>query len=166
MFVNGVKITVVNKPLNFGDRLRQAREAAGFATQAALAEAAGFKHQSTIGNMESGRNKGSRHIAHLAQVLKVSPIWLESGEGDMRPEAARDGRIMVPVTSREELMLEFFKKLTPEQQTTLLNDLRAAADANRITEKAKGAPIKNHVGNVVMEVAYGLPRVKNEEHPE
>lgn len=166
MFTVAGKITTVNKPSTFGDRLRKAREAAGFATQGALAEAAGFKHQSTIGNMESGRNKGSRHIAHLAKVLKVSPLWLENGEGEMRPQSTTDGRIMVPVTSREELMLEFFKKLTPEQQNTLLNDLRIAADANRITEKAKGAPIKDHIGNVAMEVAYGLPRAANEEHPE
>lgn len=102
----------------------------------------------------------------LAAALQVTEEWLETGRADTGPARVDDGRILVPVTSREELMLEFFKKLTQEQQNTLLNDLRIAADANRITEKAKGAPIKNHVGNVAMEVAYGLPRTTNEEHPE
>lgn len=165
MFLACATITVVNTPRTFGERLRLAREAAGYRTQGALAKDAGFKHQSAIGNMESGRNKGTRHVAHLAAILKVSPLWLEKGEGNMRPLTVTDGRIMVPVTSREELMLEFFKKLTPEQQNALLGELRLSADANRVTEKAKGAPVKNHVGNAAMEIAYGLPSPRTQEHP-
>lgn len=150
---------------SFGQRLREAREAAGYRTQAELAQAAGFKNQSTIGNMESGRNKGSRHIAHLAQLLKVNALWLESGQGEMRPQDTPDGRILVPVTSKEELCLELFKKLTPQQQEVMLRDLRMTADANRVTEKAKGSPVAQHVSNLDMEVAYGLPR-QIREHPE
>lgn len=148
----------------FGQRLREAREAAGYRTQGELAKAAGFKNQSTIGNMESGRNKGSRHVAHIAKLLKVNALWLETGAGEMRPQETPDGRILVPVTSKEELCLELFKKLTPPQQEVMLRDLRLTADANRVTEKAKGSPVATHISNLDMEVAYGLP--SRNEHPE
>ena len=116
--------------------------------------------------MESGRNQGSRHIAHLAKLLKVNAVWLESGEGLMRPQEVPDGRILVPVTSKEELCLELFKKLTPEQQDIMLRDLRVAADANRVTEKAKGSPVARHVSNIKMEMTYGLPSTQKERPPQ
>lgn len=68
---------------SFAERLVQARQYAGFKTQRELAKAAGFKGQSTIGNMEAGRNQGARHIMRLAAACGVSAHWLETGEGPM-----------------------------------------------------------------------------------
>ncbi len=87
----------------------------------------------------------AEHIASLAQV--AAPITSTS-----------DGRILVPVTSREELCLEFFKKLTPQQQEDVIKDLRVMADGNRVVEKVAGRPLKKHVGNAEMEGKYGFPK--------
>ena len=60
----------------FAERLREAREKAGYKTQAALAEALGVK-QSRVGNWESCANFPSHEeIPGLARVLKVSIDWL------------------------------------------------------------------------------------------
>ena len=69
--------------MSFAERLVHARQHAGFRTQRELAKAAGFKGQSTIGNMEAGRNQGARHIMRLAAACGVSAHWLETGDGDM-----------------------------------------------------------------------------------
>lgn len=45
-----------------------------------LSKAAGVS-QSTIAQIERGRNKGTKHILALARALRVSPEWLESGKG-------------------------------------------------------------------------------------
>jgi transcriptional regulator with XRE-family HTH domain len=138
----------------FAERLRKARQETGL-TQAALAKNAGFSDQAAIGNMESGRNKGSRMVVKLAEVLKVNPLWLEKGEGPMRGQA--DGRLMIPVTLREELCVELFKKLTLKEQDELLKELRAKADTHRVMANANGSPIKKHAKNSRIEQAYGLP---------
>lgn len=65
------------------ERLIYAREQKQM-SQAALGKAIG-KTQSTIAALETGRNKGTTHIAKLAEILNVSAIWLETGEGEMRP---------------------------------------------------------------------------------
>lgn len=49
-------------------------------TQKALAKEAGLS-QPTIAEMEAGDYQGSAKVASLARALKVSPDWLESGNG-------------------------------------------------------------------------------------
>ncbi|WP_460429669.1 helix-turn-helix domain-containing protein [Aquaspirillum soli] len=65
----------------FGDRVRARRTELGM-TQGTLAKAVGMKSQSGIGNIESGRNDGSRFLLELAKALKVRPLWLQYGQGE------------------------------------------------------------------------------------
>ena len=57
--------------------MRALREKEGW-SQEDLAKAAKVS-QSTIAQIEGGRNKGSKHILALANALKVPPEWLQDG---------------------------------------------------------------------------------------
>jgi transcriptional regulator with XRE-family HTH domain len=59
------------------ERLKQAREDRGL-TQEQLAKAAGVS-QGTIANLEAGLRNSPRKLLNIAEALKVSPRWLESG---------------------------------------------------------------------------------------
>lgn len=63
----------------FAKRLKATREERDL-TQKALAELSGIS-QTTISNIESGRNQGSVEIFALARALGVSPEWLAEGTG-------------------------------------------------------------------------------------
>ena len=65
------------------ERLVYAREQKKM-SQTALGKAIG-KSQSAIAALETGRNQGTTHIAKIADVLGVSPMWLETGQGEMYP---------------------------------------------------------------------------------
>lgn len=65
------------------DRLIYAREQKGI-SQEQLGKAIN-KSQSAIAALETGRNQGSTNIAKIADVLGVSPMWLETGQGEMYP---------------------------------------------------------------------------------
>lgn len=61
----------------FRDRVKNRRKELGL-SQDALAKKAGLS-QTTISDIERGRNDGSREILDLACALKVQPHWLVSG---------------------------------------------------------------------------------------
>ncbi len=63
----------------FSDRVRARRVELGL-SQVELAKKAGLS-QSTVAQIERGRNSRSAHILNLAEALKVHPRWLEGGEG-------------------------------------------------------------------------------------
>ena len=65
------------------DRFKLAREHAGLKQQQ-LADRAGVK-QATISDLERGKSQGSNFTARIADVCKVSALWLETGEGAMVP---------------------------------------------------------------------------------
>ncbi|PWF25032.1 LexA family protein [Corticimicrobacter populi] len=67
-----------SKPI--GSRLRQRRTELGLSQQA-LASASGVS-QGLIGQIESGINKGTKHILQIAAALQVAPEWLLSGGDD------------------------------------------------------------------------------------
>lgn len=73
---------------NLGKRIKLARETfpGGEMTQKALGDAAGIS-QTTVADIERGRNKGTKHIVDIAKALKVAIEWLNSGKGEMRPDA-------------------------------------------------------------------------------
>lgn len=64
------------------ERLKKARLEKGI-SQKELATRIG-RSQSAIAALESGRNKESTNIATIAQVLGVDPVWLETGNGQMK----------------------------------------------------------------------------------
>lgn len=57
-------------------------------TQAELARKSGIA-QATIAHIESGRNKGTKHLIELARALGVSANWLNSGKGSMTEVSMR-----------------------------------------------------------------------------
>ena len=63
------------------ERIRQAREALGM-SQAELAKKVGIKQQS-IGDLESGKTRGSKHLLAISRSLGQTPEWPETGAGDM-----------------------------------------------------------------------------------
>lgn len=65
----------------FSDRVRQARKAAGM-SQKQLAKAADIS-QTTVSDIERGRNLRSANTLHLAVALGVSAEWLATGAGQM-----------------------------------------------------------------------------------
>lgn len=72
--------------MNFGQRLRAARKFAGL-TQAQLGGIVGID-QTTISDFERGKSGSSSFCASIAAACGVDPLWLETGEGEMRPKAA------------------------------------------------------------------------------
>lgn len=73
---------------NLGKRIKLARETypGGEMTQKELGDAAGIS-QTTVADIERGRNKGTKHIVALAKALKVAIEWLNDNKGEMRPNA-------------------------------------------------------------------------------
>lgn len=66
--------------VTFGERLKQAREAAGY-SQGDLAGVVGLTTRQAISAIESGRVEPKRDvIAKLAAALGCSPCWLAFGE--------------------------------------------------------------------------------------
>lgn len=68
-----------------GDRMRKARETAGYG-HTAMAEYFGV-HRNQITRWESGRTPPKRHIVvQWALVTKVPLVWLETGAVPVRPD--------------------------------------------------------------------------------
>lgn len=66
----------------FRERLEWAMKQANLTNQSELARRIGVKPQSIQHLLDPKKNaQGSAHTANLAQVLKVSPNWLATGEG-------------------------------------------------------------------------------------
>lgn len=74
-----------DESMSMGDRLKQARQARKLSQQR-LATMSGVS-QSTISDIERGRNKGSTEAARLASTLGVSALWLSTGRGPRQDEA-------------------------------------------------------------------------------
>jgi len=74
-------ITIILMTTTLQERLSAARQKSGF-TQAELAQRAGVS-QSTIAQIESGRNSGTKFAFRLANALQISVEWLLAGKGTM-----------------------------------------------------------------------------------
>ena len=75
---------------NLGKRIKLARETFSekVMTQEGLGKASGIS-QTTVADIERGRNKGTKHIVALAKALRVSIEWLNDDKGEMRPDAGQ-----------------------------------------------------------------------------
>lgn len=98
-----------NKALDsFAARLTFRREQCGF-TQAQLAAKSGLS-QATIGNLETGRNKGTKKILELAKALHITPEWLIHG-GNLSQAQATVVRKDFGILSAEEQSDHEIKRL-------------------------------------------------------
>jgi phage repressor protein C with HTH and peptisase S24 domain len=61
-----------------GERIRIAREALGM-SQEELATRVGIKQQS-VGDLENGKTRSTKHLLKFARVLGRNPDWLETGD--------------------------------------------------------------------------------------
>jgi transcriptional regulator with XRE-family HTH domain len=82
-------------------RLKEARLAKSF-TQIDLAKASGLK-QSDISKIERGDTLRPFGLIALSNVLDVSPLWLESGEGEMEKENLYLKSIQVTISIQKAL---------------------------------------------------------------
>ena len=104
----------------FAKRLRMAREAKGFASQQALADALGVA-QSTIANWEGGRREPNYALTlRLCDCLQVSADYL-LGRVD-EPQGT-----VVKASQVREALWEGKSRLTPEDEDELWEDVQEYA---------------------------------------
>ena len=72
-----------------GKRVEETRKRLGM-SQAELAERAGIS-QTTLSDIERGRNERSRYAVNLSAALCVDPMWLVDGEDDERCQSSSLG---------------------------------------------------------------------------
>jgi transcriptional regulator with XRE-family HTH domain len=146
----------------FNERLREAARHAGVEwSQTAVAKALGYTKQTVDRWFGTGEPKPAQ-IYNIADRWKVDARWLATGEGDMAKGAASDH---APLSPLEELLLEMFSHLTPEQQREQLNYVRALYNANRITQRFAGARLRT-ISNEEVERAFGkIPPPKPPARP-
>jgi phage repressor protein C with HTH and peptisase S24 domain len=80
------------------DRLREAREKAGYATASDAAKAMGILPAAYI-NHENGWRGFSRVADKYARFFRVSLDWLLTGRGDMRPRH-HEARVSLPILGK------------------------------------------------------------------
>jgi transcriptional regulator with XRE-family HTH domain len=125
------RLSVTLPAMKIGDRIRQARQAAGL-NQRELAAAVGVSH-GIVGQWESHRkNPGTTNILKIAEVTLVDPAALT------RDMPGVDG-VLVKDT-RQITMLRRFVLLSPRQQENLLELLGMAANIEGSPEQPCHAP--------------------------
>lgn len=112
----------------FANRVRAARKEAKL-NQKQLAAKAGLS-QTTISDIERGRNEGSRDVVALAKALKVSAEWLIGGVGKS-PLGDADSQI---VTEFETV----YKSLTDDGKKWLIGSIHAAKSNFSVSAADKG----------------------------
>ena len=127
---------------NLAHRLRDARKMRGL-TQVQLANASGIK-QSDVSKIERGETLRPTGLIALARVLDVSPHWLDTGEGEMRPShstpnikfrVAADEK--APIAQALQMLDAHLKALAPVLQDSGREVLRKwATGAATVTEVA------------------------------
>lgn len=101
---------------DLASRLISARTAAGL-NQTELAGKIGAR-QSVIGMLESGARKKTAYLTKIAQVLGVSAVWLDSGEGPRNLVAEPDPPSYLP--DEESRLLRAFRIAPPNLRRNLL----------------------------------------------
>lgn len=98
----------------FVKRLISRREQCGL-TQTQLAAKSGLS-QATIGNLETGRNKGTKRILELAQALHVTPEWLLKG-GSLSEATGAALRRAFAVPTKEQLYEQSIQRIISMEKT-------------------------------------------------
>ncbi|KVR92776.1 XRE family transcriptional regulator [Burkholderia vietnamiensis] len=112
-----------------GSRVKAARLDAKL-SQESLARQVGVS-QGLIGQIESGKNQGSKHLAALARTLGVSPDWLETGKG---PRERATGQHKIPDDQGNVLVWEHEDDLPPDENRVWMDryDYRFSAGTGLI----------------------------------
>lgn len=76
-----------------GNRLRALREASGYSTARAAAQALGVHYQTYVGHENSSRGITPSSLLLYARRYKVTVDWLMTGRGDARGNQPEPGRI-------------------------------------------------------------------------
>jgi transcriptional regulator with XRE-family HTH domain len=103
-----------------GSRIKEARSALGW-SQVQLADEAGVT-QSAIGNIESGLRQRPRELVSLAKALRVSPEWLETGQGP-RTERASLELVGADAEPSVRALVEYLAEIAAQQRPTLRKNL-------------------------------------------
>ena len=101
-----------------GQRIRAAREAAGFVRQGDFAKAVGIA-QSTLSEIENGDTKipSGKVLDRMAELLGKSPRWIIYGE---------DGEVDTP-TPEEQEVLTHWRMLDDEAKARLAQTIKLLA---------------------------------------
>lgn len=122
---------------SFGDRVERLRKAAGL-SQVQLAVATGLS-QTTISDIERGRNKGSTEIVTLAAALGVTSEELLTGEKSV---TLRQSTLPYSIEPRiRDRLLGAFDLLTEKQRAELLLHIEQEAKDNEATARHVAARI-------------------------
>lgn len=98
-------MTISSAVDNVGERIRQAREAAGLST-AQLARRLGVRTH-TLSSWESGRAEPrANRLVMMAGVLNVSPTWLLMGQGQAPADSPDDIALVMGELSQLRVMQE------------------------------------------------------------
>ena len=104
-----------------GDRILQRRKELNL-TQEELAKRMGYKSKSTINKIEMGINDiPQSKIARFAEILGTTPSFLMGWD-----EEEKDPPEEPKLSEGEEMLLELFRRVPEEQQTLVLQMIRAA----------------------------------------
>lgn len=114
---------------DLASRLLKARTKKGL-TQTQLAKLVGVR-QSTIGNLESRQRKTSRNLAAIAEVLDVSPLYLETGKmQDQRASApvqsADDDDDLIRVNAAERRLVRLYREASDIAREKILMEAEAS----------------------------------------
>ncbi len=69
--------------MKFGERLKKAREFAGFTQKQLIDRMGGIMSQQNISVLENGHATGSEFTVQIAMACNVNPEWLATGNGEM-----------------------------------------------------------------------------------
>lgn len=122
----------------FAQRLKEAREAAGFKSQQALARAAGVS-AGAIGNWESGSRQQPRDLLGLAKALRVSPEWLSTGSRTHASALSSAGELAhsMSLSSLETVPSTTWEQLEMTTGTELPRTFRICIEDNSMEPRVK-----------------------------
>lgn len=125
----------------FGERLKRRRKKKGL-KQYQLARAAKVS-QTTISDIERGRNEGSTELAGLAKALGCRPEWLADGE---LPEEEELHDRYTGLTAFERMVLEKLHGLDAEYQQQALKKIDETHDLQEYHRIQRTTPTSNNSG--------------------
>lgn len=136
-----------NKEIRRVNMLMLAKEAGGLQS---LADKTGTdaKYLSQVKNSWNGRGIGDDVARRIERALKKPKGWLDVLQDKKAAPVAQQ------LSAREEIVLELFRGLTPEQQLEQVQFIRAAYDANRRVQSFVTKPLRTY-SNEEVERAFG-----------